>query len=778
MASRDPLADGNDIAFDLMAQEQDGPGSQVMRAMSPEMEPVDQYLMQRGLLGAPDLGPMNGLALASAAMLSLGDLVANMRMDAIDARWAQDENTLLNFAFKNGHHYIEADKARRGVVALPAPRTHTRRSVHKFQPWYQHQHGQLSSAAPQSGVAPSNGGQQEDRDAAQYATALRDWLMPSIYSFQQRSANAMWMMLGGVCTAYVGVKWADDPEYTQITGMRKRPDIDVKYHSPMEIWNNNTASTVKELPWIGRDLFMREADARALYVSDDRADLLMTEAELTDPNEHGYWTLRQVQTFLAMADPWGVPAGPAVARRAMEEQDVICPEFFGRAGLVLQGAYLDGLAMLQQAQGVPLTVEVLSGETSGAMPLVRFPRGVRILFTPEGRILEVSDADWPGEGLPFREFKSSQSAGYWSPAWATFMREINQALDWAFSLREEHLLKTAIPPFLEPKEARISRRQSLSGASVRVRYRANRFGAKPEWADPPQMPADIIQFLGQLNELWMEIGGRREVSQGTLPARLSGVAVSLLQEADAAQLGFAGNELEEGHGDVLAMALRTVQDYFPENDPRLVKLAGDAPFKLQAFMRADIEHDLDIRIQKGSGVPRSASVTRQTALELFQIGALVDPVTHLPDYRRLLRIFEFGSDDELYGEQQLDEQNSRNAEDMILQLDPLMAQRLIEVFQKTEQLPAPFAPAPYDNLVVHERSTRLRLKQIESDQRIPQPNRALLQLRWTVTVMGALPLLAQADPAVAAMFIPPPQPQAQGGQDQQGGGQPAKKQAS
>ncbi len=760
MATRDPLVDGSLMAFDQVQAAVEGgtdPAAAMELLAGNDMEPVDQFLAEAGEFDDVQ-ADVSSAALAGMSVVSLGDLLSEMRRDAMDERWALDENTLLNFAFKNGHHYVEVDRARRGVVQLPAPRNHVRRKIHKFGPWYRAQHGQLSSNTPSASIHPTSRNQ-DDRDAASFADELREWVLPQAYSFQQRSQNAMWMLLGGVCTAYVGVEWSPDPEYEQATGFSHKPDLDIAYLSPMEVWTDNRHSTIDQMRWFGRDVYLPEPEARALYIAEDQQNRLIVESELSDPHEHGYWTLRQLQRFLGREDPWGRFASGRAVDRYVEEQEVITCEYWGRKGIVLQGAFLHGLQHLNEES---LTVEVLQDDREGRSPLVRFPNGLRVVMTPEGHILEIADNHTPGGALPFREFKLAQSAGYWTIAWATPLREINMAFDWVFSLREEHLVRTANPVFLEPKEARISRRGSASGTSMRVKYRANRFNVKPEWANPPAMPSDIIEFIRELQELWMEIGGRREVSQGTLPARLSGIAVSLLQEADAAQLGYAGNELEDGHADVLRMALLNIQAFFPENDPRLLKLAGDTPFKLQAFMQADLMDDLDIQVQKGSAVPRSASAIKQTSLELFQAGALIDPNTGLPDWKRVMKVFEFGTDDELYAEDEMDRQNARDEEEAILGMHPLLAAQVVLLALEDGVLPEPFALSAYDNHVVHEKSHRMRLKRIEGDERIPIENKKLLELHWTLTVQGALPVLIQSDPVVAAAFLSPPEGQGGG----------------
>ena len=105
----------------------------------------------------------------------------------------------------------------------------------------------------------------------------------------------------------------------------------------------------------------------------------------------------------------------------------------------------------------------------------------------------------------------------------------------------------------------------------------------------------------------------------------------------------------------------------------------------------------------------------------------------------------------------MDRQNARDEEEAILNMHPLLAAQVVMLGLEDGVLPEPFAVSAFDNHVVHEKSHRMRLKRVEGDERIPIENKKLMELHWVLTVQGALPVLIQTDPVVAAAFLGPPQ---------------------
>ncbi|HET7321075.1 MAG TPA: hypothetical protein VFI96_01150, partial [Longimicrobiaceae bacterium] len=144
-----------------------------------------------------------------------------------------------------------------------------------------------------------------------------------------------------------------------------------------------------------------------------------------------------------------------------------------------------------------------------------------------------------------------------------------------------------------------------------------------------------------------------------------------------------------------------------------------------------------------SSIPRSPAAVEAKAKEAWAGGWMLDKYGR-PDYRTMRKIFGFGTEDDLYEEEEIDCQNARSEEEMILSLDPRLAMMILA----SGQLPPDLMPQPEDDALVHEHYHRLRLKRLRQDPgRAMPPNVELLRMHWEMTVQIIAPILMQQDPA-------------------------------
>lgn len=676
------------------------------------------------------------------ALESLGQLVLRLREAAVERRWGVDEQTLLNFAFNAGHHYVEVDRARRAVVAVPAPRGVVRRKIHKFAPWFRTQHSKLSAGEPQYHAEPATN-QQEDRDAAEFSRRVLRWQAEQVHAHTHRSDIAQWMLLAGSAILVTDLEYEDDPDYLQVvdptTGEAvpiPKPVLTFEVLPPQLCWADDRVSSIADARWFGIDRPTPLAEAIAAFP--EHRDLLIPESG--QPDERGVSTLRRAQRLTTEEHPWRDSVADAGSVTDIDEEDeVLLLEWWAVPGTAIQAAHLDAL------DPSLLPFEIASDDGSGE-PVIVLTHGARITLTTQGKILALEPN--PFGFIPARECKFSESPGLWANAPATFLREINQAMDWAFSLWEEHLLRTARPATLEPRQARVRRRGNLNYYQ-RVVYRAAHNGAKPEYMNPPSMAADGIRFLDALERIWQDVAGVHEVSQGKLPASdISGVAVSLLQEQDLAQLGFAGNEMTAAFVDVMRQRLKIIQQYFPRTDPRLMQLAGNAPYLIDAFMSVDLDSGIELKVVPGTIIPRSPAAVKAEAKEAWAMGIALDRYGR-PDVRRMQQVMEFGTAEQLYAEEEIDIQNARSVQDMILSLHPADAMMALQFLQQTGSLPDAISPKPEDDHLVMEYEHRMRLKSLRGDPRVHPANLALLRAVWQIHLQAIAPILLQTEPATA-----------------------------
>ncbi|HET7459900.1 MAG TPA: hypothetical protein VFJ82_01580, partial [Longimicrobium sp.] len=510
-----------EVELQALANHSGAPPLDVAMAQAQDGDPLELDLLMSGWYDNSDMGESVGTdARHEVALRSLGDLLARIREAAITRRWGTDENTLLNMAMRHGHHYVEVDRARRAVVERPAPRNAVRRTVQKFEPWFRQHHGRLSAGKPRYTLKPSSR-QQTDRDAATFAKKLAGWLTPTLFPFRYRADLSQWKLLAGKVVYFLGVKWVPDDEYMvdPATGEPVlRPELDPAILPPQVCWCDDRIPHVEDMRWFGRDVHVPMPEAIASYP--EHAERLMPVSVLTS---YGHQVLRRVQRFTGVEDPWGGSVeGGAGALAVDEEEETTIPEFYLRPGATLACGFLDWLD--PEELGAPVEVIRASDEGKG-IAVVRFPEGLKVCFTPDGYVVR-SEGNFYGT-LPFVSMSFSKSPGFWCVAPATPMRSLQIAFNWVFSMREAHAIKTGNAPLMQPREARISRRGGLTNAFARILYRANRFGAKPEYLSPPQIGVDVAALQTSLEMAWQDIGGIHEVSQAKLPsADLSGVTVS------------------------------------------------------------------------------------------------------------------------------------------------------------------------------------------------------------------------------------------------------------
>lgn len=732
--------------------------------VSPQ-QPADEMAVDEFIQGGGDEPQQDAIVAApDRALRVLGDYLVELRQYGIDERWGLDENTMMNIAFRHGHQFVEVDRSRRAVVEIPAPQDTVRRSINRFEPWYRTQHSKLSSGVPDYHLRPKNR-QLTDRDAARYADELAEWIIPMAFGPQMRSECAMWKLLAGNVVLYAGLEWVPDEMYAQQTGLNSRPDLVFEAFPPHMVWGDLRAESIERSRYLGIDRPITVSEARAMFP--ESAHLILPEG--VSPERMLAMRNRGAAGMLAPDDPFGLDGNvtPGPESRGLESEDdtIIC-EFWGRPGIVLQASMLD------QLPGDRIPFEVIETHAGASLdPLVRFPMGLFVAFTTQGDVLAA--APNPFEFLPFRVMKFSQSPGLFGPAPATPLRPVQQAINWVESLRESGIELTGAPKILQPIESRMRRRGFIAGAVQYVKYRANRFGAKPEYMNPPNLPADLVQFENRLDLVWQDLAGTHDSYQGKLPSGdMSGVAISLLQEQDLSQLGYAGSDEEDGFIEILQMSFRHVQQFFPSNDPRLINIAGDAPYLLRAFLGAQIKEGLDVQVVRGSSIPRSPAAVESKAKEAWTMGALVDRYGR-PDARRLQEVLGFGTADELFAEEELDIQNARAEEDFFLSLAPEEAALLL-MAATAGQIHPLLIPKPEDDGMVHEYQHRMRLKLLRQDPRATPFHVELVRMHWGFHVQIIAPLLQQTDPGALLGAAGTPQqgmlgPGQQQGQDQQQG---------
>lgn len=198
---------------------------------------------------------------------------------------------------------------------------------------------------------------------------------------------------------------------------------------------------------------------------------------------------------------------------------------------------------------------------------------------------------------------------------------------------------TTAPQVLAPKGHACPKQTNEPGSWLEYTQ-----GLKPEYMAPPPMNQYLVEDLENLNREFQDVAQVREVSQGGLPAaNLTGVGISLLQEADNTPWGPVAAEFSIALGEVgQKMLSRANQGYI---EPRMfVSLDElDSDDVLEFFSSGDVV-PVKVRCDVTSIMPESKAARMSRVDGLIKMGVL-DP---LRDRSAILRLMEFGTIESLW----------------------------------------------------------------------------------------------------------------------------------
>ena len=661
--------------------------------------------------------PSRDPVIDDVTMKKVAEIVLAARRITANRRWAVDRNTFLNEAFDKDAQYVEFDPARRVVVSVPAPRDSVRRTINLTKPYHRTQESRLIRGQPSYQVT-AEGGTADAEDAAELGNDLVPWIEKLITMRKVRAKVAFWLQRAGTCVLWNLWDFDGGPAVEDVDELipAGQPFTDV--HPPHEtFFYPVTATDIESATGIGRDIRLGRAEAIAQFPdlkgklaspqSDDTRSSSRLSRAIRDfpPGQSGWHsqTLGFGVTGIANSDN----------DEAGREDETLLLEFFLEPG----GSLVD----------------------IGANEILTFGSGLRLVMTPMGHIAHFGPNVY--QQLPVTRIAFSESAGFWSPSPATPLRPIQMAINWAYSLWEEHMILAGRPIMLWPRQAKAAWRRLQDLTTKILQFAAGPRGQAPTYLDPPTFPVALPAILDFLIQMWQDISGVHEVSQGQLPAAgVSGVAIQLLQDQDDTQLGFAINSIEVGLADVMQQHLSNIRR-FVEFD-MLAEGLGNSPRQARVFKGSDLGRGMRVTVKPGSALPKAPAALEAKGKEAWLGGYLMDEFSQ-PDWRRLLVIMGLGNEDRLFDELQQDKNNAGVEEDAFLNMQPDDLEIVLAFVRFTGELPDEFMPRRYDDHIVHEQRHKRKLKEMRErlgsgDTRITQNHMLLLELHWEAHQLPAL----------------------------------------
>lgn len=276
------------------------------------------------------------------------------------------------------------------------------------------------------------------------------------------------------------------------------------------------------------------------------------------------------------------------------------------------------------------------------------------------------EGDNPYECLPYIMFKGIPMPGrFWPTSVVEQLRGPQTELNKTKSQITENAQRIGNPALLASRQANIN----FSGVpGERIDFDDTVPNAIPSYLQPPQMPNYVLQQQDRIEMSIQEISGQHEVSSAQVPAGVTAAsAINLLQEADDTRLGPAIYDMEEALGYAGSMLLELVAKYW--SDERVVMIAGeDHAWDAMVFRGAALKENTHVEVQAGSAFPKSKAAKQAAIQEVLNLALQYSQQPMDPrSLRKVLRDYEAGGLEKLFGDLEKDEQQINRENSQISQ---------------------------------------------------------------------------------------------------------------
>lgn len=278
-------------------------------------------------------------------------------------------------------------------------------------------------------------------------------------------------------------------------------------------------------------------------------------------------------------------------------------------------------------------------------PEPNYPKGCRVVWAND-KILESDDA--PFDPMPYVMFSGQRVAGrFWPSAMVSQLRGPQSSLNKLESQIQESAERLGHPSLLWNKFFGMDNLpQGLPGETIF--YDGTVPGSKPEYAQPPEVPAYVQNQLERVEASIQEISGLHEVSKATVPSGVTAAsAINLLQEADDTRLG---PEVADAETAIAAAGTKSLKLYAAfASSSRLIRLAGEeGDWDVFEFRGNMLRNNTNVEVQAGSMMPRSKAAKMAAMTEVFGLALQYGVPLEARNVRAFFRDYEVGALDKLF----------------------------------------------------------------------------------------------------------------------------------
>jgi hypothetical protein len=586
-------------------------------------------------------------------MAQLAGAVRQCQMMATTIFYPQHREWAILHALYVGNQYATwSDTLRRLIQETAVPKYRVRIVINVVLPVVQTMASMILKTRPQAVVVPASN-ENSDKNAARAAERILDYVNQDLDLPALRLQICIVSLVKASCFAKVlwnpgagpQLEAVDDESGQPLTWPEGTPNagtpmvnadtgkpltyqpgrVEVEMCYPEQILVDPQARTFREITWLihtrrrSLDWVRGKFPTWGQYVTNERDDEYGTiEAQMNNLSAAG-----SLQAGLAPGTP---TEGARVNEMWLKPGNYFAGKMWPKGGLLTQ---CQGFCELQP---------------------------IDILNAPGAEL----DRDWH----PFVQARSIEGGRFWPISVVSNLAPIQREINRVTSNVIENQRLMARPKILIPHSCAIGANKLTSEPGEKVYYN-NLGGGRPEIMAMPDLPAFVAQLIEYLLQMVDFVSNQHGPSRGQTPTNVrSGIGISLLQEQDATDLGPLTLNWETFEQQLGRQILLRCAQYW--NVERIVSVVGkDKQIESFAFKGADIGHNIDVRVQAGSGLPKSKAAMQALVTSLVQLGLYIPQI---PAHRRvLLQMMELGVGDDFGRSEEQDRRWAQAENDMLVQ---------------------------------------------------------------------------------------------------------------
>ena len=625
-------------------------------------------------------------------------------------RYLMERQWKLNLAFYKGKQYVFYNRKSRRIESLPTdegdkPRYRVRLVANQISPHSHSLLARLTKTKPTFFATPAQSGF-EAMKATEVAESLLDFWWDHFHLASKREEAMLWAIICG--NGFWKISWNDQ------VGSSIKLMLDPNGQPIVNPVLEHFFKKNLEAQGIEPETFERE-----VFEGEIQVDVMAPFDVLLDDSAQVFEDCKYAICIHPM-NPDDIRSRYGVnlkANAVNRYPDETLPGAFG----IAESKTVDNIRIVYYAYFLP-----------GG----KYPKGRFVVFVKNPNIV-LFESEWP---YPFKKLPIVKFPGVRVPGqlWDTSVVEnaipLQKELNRTLSQMIEYKNLTLKPQMLAPVGSLRQRMTDEPGAIFEYNPVA---GKIPESIPLPGMPSYVFEHLQDLGSRLKDTFGLSEVLQGGVPPNVeAGVAIDLLQEAATDRLAPQILMMEKSLEMAGNLMLELAQKYYQE--PRIVMISGSGSRpKVERFESADIMAGVQVKVETGSGLPRTRAGKQARVMQMLQMGIITPQKAYkyldMGDFRNLQAQFEADEEqamrehDKLMDGEPVNESAAVDAQNQMMnmmmnpQVDPLTGNQVPpDPQQMTQLMDAGLTPLPYENKAIHMDTHSAYMKSVEFEALPPE----------------------------------------------------------